>query len=158
MDHPSRIGCPAGLSDPTMPRRGCPAANLFLLKMMALAVLVGMAMDLRPFFQPADPASQPVERLKIEGRIDPEQAPWWEWASLPGIGEVRAKAIVAYREQTRAGRSSDCETRSFLLPADLEKVWGIGPKTVEGVQDYIRWPTADGGADNRTAKIRTGPP
>lgn len=158
MDHPSQIGCTAGLNSPTMPRRGRPAASSFLVNMMALAVLVGMAIDLRPFLQPVDPASQAVERLKIEGRIDPKQAPWWEWASLPGIGEVRAKAIVAYREQTRAGQPSDREARSFIVPADLEKVLGIGPQTVEDVQAYVRWPTADGGADNRAAKIRTGPP
>ena len=46
---------------------------------------------------------------------------------LPGIGEVRAAAIVAHREKHG----------SFLSPSQLLEVDGIGEATLAGMLDYI---------------------
>ena len=46
---------------------------------------------------------------------------------LPGIGEVRAAAIVAHREKNG----------QFLYLDQLLEVEGIGEKTLEGIADYI---------------------
>ena len=46
---------------------------------------------------------------------------------LPGIGDVRAQAIVSYREAN--GR--------FSSVAELLDVHGIGPKTLEQVRDLV---------------------
>ena len=46
---------------------------------------------------------------------------------LPGIGEVRAHAIVRYREQHGA----------FAAVNDLANVPGIGPATLEGLRDLV---------------------
>ncbi len=47
--------------------------------------------------------------------------------TLPGIGPVKAEAIVEYRE--RFG--------PFLRLSDLEYVSGIGPATISGIEEYI---------------------
>ena len=46
---------------------------------------------------------------------------------LPGVGPARAEAIVAAR-----GAAPFCEV------GDLERVRGIGPRTVEGVAGWVR--------------------
>lgn len=46
---------------------------------------------------------------------------------LPGIGEVKASAIVEYRSQHGAFQSLD----------DLESVYGIGPQTASRIAPYI---------------------
>lgn len=47
--------------------------------------------------------------------------------SLPGIGSVKAAAIIDYRT----------EHGSFEAPDDLTKVKGIGAKTLEKLRDQI---------------------
>lgn len=49
-----------------------------------------------------------------------------ELATLPGIGASKAAAIVAEREK-----------KPFASVADLERVRGIGARTVEDLQDKI---------------------
>ncbi len=55
------------------------------------------------------------------------QAGWPELSLLPNIGEQRAKDIVASREQDGL----------FLDINDLQRIRGIGPKTVEGMRPYL---------------------
>ena len=60
--------------------------------------------------------------------VDVNEADWPELAQLPGIGEKLAQRIVAAREDR--GR--------FLDHADLRRVRGIGPKTLEKIRPYLR--------------------
>ncbi|MFD2657232.1 helix-hairpin-helix domain-containing protein [Gracilibacillus thailandensis] len=53
-----------------------------------------------------------------------------EMQTIPGIGEVKANAIVEYRDTY--GRFEKLE--------DLTKVSGIGDKTVEKLEEYVRIP------------------
>ncbi|GAB2803736.1 hypothetical protein GCM10027040_35110 [Halomonas shantousis] len=48
-------------------------------------------------------------------------------AQLPGIGEVKAQAIVADRESNGPYQSAE----------DLTRVDGIGPATVEQLKDHV---------------------
>ena len=75
----------------------------------------------------------PVERPAIRTTVNPNLAPWWELAALPGIGESKARQIVAYREAH--GERSPV----FRTPADLEPVSGIGPKTIQRIARYLRF-------------------
>lgn len=50
-----------------------------------------------------------------------------ELTSLPGIGPIKAKAIIQYRE----------EKGLFKKIEDLKEVYGIGPKTVARIKDDI---------------------
>ena len=60
--------------------------------------------------------------------VDLNQADWPELIQLPGIGETLARRIVESRD--REGR--------FLDHDDLQRVRGIGPKTLERVRPYLR--------------------
>jgi len=55
-------------------------------------------------------------------------------ARLPGIGLVRAEAIIAYRENFY-----DNEARPFRDCDDLQKVRGIGPKTAANICEWLKF-------------------
>jgi len=60
-------------------------------------------------------------------KIDINRAEPWLLQALPGIGEVRAQAIMGYRN----------EHGLFRRIEDLLKVSGIGEGTFENIKDYI---------------------
>ena len=63
----------------------------------------------------------------LEGEvIDINSAPVEDLQRLPGIGEKRAQAIVAYREEHGPFQSVD----------ELDNVSGIGPGILEGLREY----------------------
>ncbi len=61
-------------------------------------------------------------------RLDINTVEWYQLLPLPQIGEKRAKAIIAYREEH--GPFKDVEE---LLDVD-----GISPKTLEAIRDSIK--------------------
>lgn len=75
----------------------------------------------------------PLELPAIRTSVNPNFAPWWELAALPGIGEGKARQIVAYRE-AHAHRLP-----VFLTLSDLEPVPGIGSKTLQRIARYLRF-------------------
>ena len=68
-----------------------------------------------------------AEPIAVDFKIDVNQAAWPELAVMPNVGEKLAKRIVADR----------AERGAFNQLSDLERVSGIGPKTVEGMQPYL---------------------
>ena len=66
--------------------------------------------------------------------IDPNTAPWWELTALPRIGEVLARKIVAYRETHQAAHE---KSPVFARAEDLQRVPGIGPKTVTRLRPHL---------------------
>ena len=75
---------------------------------------------------------QPIEIEQIqprqfEYRIDINSAEWIEWVQMQGIGETLANRIIENREQNGPFESID----------DLQRVKGIGPKTVEKLRPWI---------------------
>jgi len=72
---------------------------------------------------------------QLESRINPNQAPVASLMRLAGLGAGRAGAIVAYRENlSREGKGPafrDCD--------DLQKVRGIGPKTVQTISEWLKF-------------------
>jgi hypothetical protein len=73
--------------------------------------------------------------VELYDRVNVNVEPIGSLIRLPGIGIGRASAIAAYRQQ--AGSSRGDRNRVFERCDDLEKIKGIGPKTVEGVRDYV---------------------
>ena len=72
------------------------------------------------------PAVTPDPLLSGE-KIDINTADEETLMLLPGIGEKRAKDIIAYR----------AANGPFRIPEDLTKVKGIGEETLEGLLEYI---------------------
>ena len=65
--------------------------------------------------------------LEARFQVDVNAATWPELAQLPQIGETLARRIVENRE--RGGR--------FVDHADLLRVNGIGPRTLERMMPYL---------------------
>lgn len=79
--------------------------------------------------QAATPSPQPRG-------LNPNDAPWWELAALPRLGEQTARRIVEYRAQRR--RILDDPTASvFRRAEDLQAVHGIGPATVAAIRPFL---------------------
>lgn len=60
-------------------------------------------------------------------QIDLNEATWQEISSLPGIGDLRAKEIVTYRDQIV----------SFPNNEAIQEVVGIGPKTYQRIAPFL---------------------
>jgi len=74
--------------------------------------------------------------IELESRINPNDAPVVSLVRLPGIGVSRAGAIVAYRENFGG---KDGESPAFQNCNDLQKVKGIGPKTVQNISEWLKF-------------------
>ena len=59
-------------------------------------------------------------------QTDPNAASVIELRLLPGIGEKLADAIILERNQS-----------PFKIPADLQRVKGIGPKKLEAMRPFL---------------------
>ncbi len=66
----------------------------------------------------------------LESRINPNTALSASLVRLPNIGPRRAAAIIDYRENVDEGPV-------FEKAEDLQKIKGIGPKTVEGLRAWV---------------------
>jgi comEA protein len=78
----------------------------------------------------AEPAPAPAVAVKSadSALINLNEASLSELMTLKGIGEVKAKAIIAYREQAGGYQSID----------ELLKVKGIGQKTLGNIKDRLK--------------------
>jgi len=69
-----------------------------------------------------------AERRQARFEVDLNSAEWPELAQVPGIGETLAKRII---------ESRDVEG-PYLDHDDLDRVRGIGPRTIERMRPYLR--------------------
>ncbi len=74
--------------------------------------------------------------IELESRVNPNYAPIESLVRLPGIGVSRAGAIVAYRE-IFGGKNGG--NPAFRSSNDLQKVKGIGPKTVQNISEWVKF-------------------
>ena len=69
--------------------------------------------------------------LKIKSKINPNNASKASLMRLSGIGLIKAADIVEYRKHCEK------QKKAFKNVDDLQQVYGIGPKTVEKVKNFI---------------------
>ena len=74
--------------------------------------------------------------IKLESRINPNDASAASLVRLPGIGIGKAGAIVAYRDNFS---EQDGNSPAFRNRDDLQKVKGIGPKTVQNISKWLKF-------------------
>jgi competence ComEA-like helix-hairpin-helix protein len=75
-------------------------------------------------------------KIELENRINPNDTPIESLVRLPALGIGRAGAIVTYRENYNKKNAGD---RAFQNCDDLQKVKGIGPKTVQNISEWLRF-------------------
>jgi len=77
-----------------------------------------------------------VYEVCLHSKINPNNAPAESLVRLPGIGIVRAGAIIAYRVNfiEKQGQGQAFETID-----DLQKVRGIGAKTVQNISKWLKF-------------------
>ncbi|MHC4570641.1 MAG: ComEA family DNA-binding protein [Planctomycetota bacterium] len=73
--------------------------------------------------------------IELDEQINPNEASLASLVRLPGIGIGRAGAILAYRENFR----KQADNSTFRNCDDLQKVKGIGPKTVENICQWLKF-------------------
>lgn len=101
------------------------------LVMSAAVCLLASTFFAFSYFSEPDDQSEIV----LEARVNPNVACAASLVRLPGVGLGRAEAIVAYQEKFATGSAG----RAFANCTDLQKVKGIGPKTVESVCEWLKF-------------------
>jgi competence protein ComEA len=85
--------------------------------------------------------------LVAQGKVDINGADVETLATLKGVGEVRARAIVKYREMNGPLQSLD----------DLKNVPGIGDKIIQDNRSHIAFGKgSDGNMSGKPSKTMTG--
>lgn len=130
-----------------MPARDSQFGTAFLLWTgRQRAVLAGVVLALLGYFAVRtardrahvdDPPRHSSREQQLADRLDPNSADWSALATLPGLGEKRAREIVACREGLRRERPDEMP---FARPADLLKVKGIGEATLAAIEPYLVFP------------------
>ncbi len=107
------------------------------LHCLAFIIAIAAAMFLSAVFASSGfSRTQPPHEIILEGRINPNVAPAPSLARLPGLGVTRAGAIVDYRSSF-SGQQDD--KQAFGDYSDLDKVKGIGPKTVQNISQWLKF-------------------
>jgi len=112
-------------SSNTSPTRKQLIVIFFLVTTLLIGTIIKVGMDRHWWL----PETEIVSTLKPEDiKVDVNNAPWYELVLLPKLGEVKAKAIVAYREKYGSFKSID----------ELSKVKGINTSVLESIRDHIK--------------------
>ncbi len=99
----------------------------FLATTLLIGTIIKMGMDYHWWLPHTEIASS-LSPEDIKVKLDINEAPWYELVLLPKLGEVKAKAIVKYREKHGNFKSLD----------DLYMVKGIGPSIIGAIKDHIK--------------------
>ena len=118
----------------TLPQRRA----LLVLLIVLLAFLI-VRYALNPVYVSDPQPERPARADDLADRIDPNTADWTALAALPGIGEKRARDIVAYREEARRISRNRLV---FSRKEDLLRIKGIGPAMLEALEPYLIFPPA----------------
>ena len=107
------------------------------IQLFAFVVAAGMAVAFCFCFAPVGVAADSTAgTIELECKINPNDAPPASLMRLPGVGLVRAQAIVTYREQFRRDGMGDLAFRDCN---DLDKVKGIGPVTARQMCEWLKF-------------------
>ncbi|MDR4508554.1 MAG: helix-hairpin-helix domain-containing protein [Candidatus Brocadiaceae bacterium] len=104
--------------------------QLFVIFFLTTTLFIGTILKTGIDYHWWLPKTEITSRLKpedIKSTLDINHASWYELVLLPKLGEVKARAIVAYREKHGA----------FQTVEELSRVKGIGPSILDAINDHI---------------------
>ena len=114
-------------SSNTSPTRKQLIVIFFLATTLFIGTMVKLGMDHHWWL----PETEIVSTLKpedIKVKLDINKSPWYELVLLPKLGEVKAKAIVTYREKYGSFKTLD----------ELSRVKGLNASVIEAIRDYVK--------------------
>lgn len=114
-------------SSNTSPTRKQLIVIFFLVTTLLIGTIIKVGMD-RHWWLPETEIVSTLKPEDIKVKLDVNNAPWYELVLLPKLGEVKAKAIVAYREKYGSFKSID----------ELSKVKGINTSVLESIKELIK--------------------
>jgi comEA protein len=106
------------------------ATFLLILIIILSSVIIWIRYDKGHPLEIVSPQTVPIEDNTYASQpqlIDLNRAELWLLQTLPGIGEIRAQAIIDYRRQNGP----------FHDKHDITRVPGIGDSTFEKIQNFI---------------------
>ena len=114
-------------SSNTSPTRKQLIVIFFLATTLFIGTIVKLGMD-RHWWLPETEIVSTLKPEDIKVKLDVNNAPWYELVLLPKLGEVKAKAIVAYREKYGSFKTLD----------ELSRVKGLNASVIEAIRDYVK--------------------
>lgn len=90
-----------------------------------------------PVFVANPPSPDAPRGAELADRIDPNTCDAIELASLPGVGESRARDIIAYREKSQ---KRDPSEPVFRTREDLLKINGVGRAMMLQLEPFLVFP------------------
>jgi len=114
-------------SSNTSPTRKQLIVIFFLATTLFIGTIIKLGMDHHWWL----PETEIVSTLKpedIKVKLDINKSPWYELVLLPKLGEVKAKAIVTYREKYGSFKTLD----------ELSRVKGLNASVIEAIRDYVK--------------------
>lgn len=93
------------------------------MKRRRMVWMLGLMLGLVLAFGEAQAKKEPP---KLEGTVNINSASVEELRRLPGVGQVKAERIIAYRAK-----------RKFKKPVELRRIKGIGPKMFKRLQPFL---------------------
>ena len=121
-------------SDPTPLTWTLPQRRVLLLLLALLFGFLAVRYALNTSYVSHPQPERGARSEEIADKVDPNTADWQTLAALPGIGEKRARDIVAYREDAKPRAAGGVV---FQYREDLLKVKGIGFIMLEGIKPYL---------------------
>jgi len=112
-------------------RRGA----IVLLSILILIFAIRLALNPRTIDDRRPTATPGANQLA--DTLDPNIASAAELAAIPDLGEKRAEAIIAFRDNFQLRHPG---RPAFVRITDLEQISGIGAATAENVEPYLRFP------------------
>ncbi len=117
-------------------------ADVIMLVLVILAVVAFYMVYLRPVSLDRHgeiTGTSRTDQIKFyQPKLDPNTASLDQLVDLPGIGPVKARAIVELRQTLQKARPT---TQPFNYLEDLLEVRGIGPKLLAKIKPHIDLPT-----------------
>ncbi len=99
----------------------------FLATTLFIGTIIKVGMDCH-WWLPETEIMSSLQPEDIKVKLDINKSPWYELVLLPKLGEVKAKAIVDYREKHGDFKTID----------ELSSIKGIDTSLIEVIRDNIK--------------------
>jgi competence ComEA-like helix-hairpin-helix protein len=105
-------------------------------RIQSFAFIISVCLAICCSFGFAPKPERGQSKIELDSRINPNNAPIESLVRLQGLGPGRAGAIMSYRKSFNGKNSGKQAFRNYN---DLQKVKGVGPKTVQNIRELLKF-------------------